>query len=55
MSLKKYLEQRGAVPADPKIIENYERQMREVAIPKIIEDIRANAKRVAEIRQKVLF
>ena len=54
-SLRKYLDEHGAQPVDPAVIAAYEKSMREVTIPKIIEDMKANARAVAKIRLVPLF
>lgn len=42
-------------PGDPKISAEYERTVREETIPAILKAERENAKRVAEMRNTVLF
>lgn len=45
----------NTIPIDPEFLKEYDRQMREEVIPAIIEEIKANARRVVEIRHIPLF
>jgi hypothetical protein len=53
----RWLEEQGieTTPVDPAVVAEYERVMREKTIPAILKAERENAKRVAEMRRKVLF
>ncbi len=52
-----YIERAGirTSPVDPAVLAEYDRAMREEVIPKIIDEMKANARRVAELRHRVLF
>lgn len=42
--IKEYFKLKGAKPVDPAIMAEYERQMREETIPKIVADLKAQAR-----------
>lgn len=54
-ALFSYLRQIGATTVDRIVVDKYMETMKTEVIPKIEADIRANARRIAEIRFKPIF